>query len=408
MNVLKGIRVVELAGVLAGPSAGQLFAELGAEVIKVENARTAGDVTRTWRLPGEAPESGTAPEASGESRADDRTAYFSAANWGKRSVALDLTQRGGREALALLLDAADIVLTAYKPGDAERLGIAGLWRQRPDLIVAELTGYGPDDLRAGYDAVVQAESGFMYLNGPPEAEPTKLPVALMDVLAAHQIKEGVLAALFRRERTGMGAHIQVSLLGAALGALANQGTAWLQAGHEPRRMGSAHPQIAPYGTLYPTLTGPVVLAVGTDRQFAALCEVLDLPLARDPRFATNPARVQHRDALDEALVEATSTREREALLAALHARSVPAGAVRRVSDAFQAPEAERVVLREGPLAGLRQAAFTLDGMASGEGLAPPPLYADGTLAVLSEHGASPEALARWVASGAVVDRSEFE
>lgn len=170
MNVLDGIHVVELAGVLAGPSAGQFFAELGAEVAKVENARTSGDVTRTWRLPSETPEAGSAG-ASG-AKPDDRPAYFSAASWGKRSVALDLSRDGGREALALLLDRADIVLTAYKPGDAERLGTdaASLRRQRPRLIVAELTGYGPDDPRAGYDAVVQAESGFMYLNGPGEEE----------------------------------------------------------------------------------------------------------------------------------------------------------------------------------------------------------------------------------------------
>ncbi|MEL6614610.1 MAG: CoA transferase, partial [Bacteroidota bacterium] len=228
---LSGFRVIELAGVLAGPSAGQLFAELGADVIKVEPP--GGDVTRTWRLPS---------EASGETTdRNDRPAYFSAANWGKRSVALDLGQPGGREALHLLVRGADVVLTAYRPGSAERLGAdaATLRALSPRLVVAELTGYGPDNPRAGYDAVIQAESGFMHLNGPtegaaPEASgesgPTKMPVALMDLLAAHQIKEGVLAALLRRERTGEGATVQVSLTAAAAGALANQGTAWLQAG----------------------------------------------------------------------------------------------------------------------------------------------------------------------------------
>ena len=404
-DLLSGLRVVELAGVLAGPSAGQFLAELGADVVKVENARTSGDVTRTWRLPSET------PAASG----DDRPAYFCAANWGKRSVALDLGHADGREALALLARSADVVVTAYKPGDAERLGAdaRGLIALNPRLVVVELTGYGPDDPRAGYDAVVQAELGFMHLNGPPEADggaplagPTKMPVALMDLLAAHQIKEAVLAALFRRERTGAGAHLTLSLLAAATSALANQGTAWLQAGHEPQRLGSAHPQIAPYGTLYPTRDGPVVLAVGTDRQFAALCDVLGLPLATDPRFATNPARVVHRADLDSPLAEATAAWDREALLEALHARSVPAGAVHRVSEAFEAPAASGVVLRAEGMAGLRQAAFQIaDAPASGA-LRPPPHYAAHTREVLAERGASPNSLSHWLASGGIVDRSE--
>lgn len=416
---LSGFRVIELAGVLAGPSAGQLFAELGADVIKVEPPH--GDVTRTWRLPSEtSPDrrSEPPPEAPGDpASGDDRPAYFSAANWGKRSVALDLRQPGGRDALHLLVRSADVVLTAYRPGSAERLGAdaATLRSLAPGLVVAELTGYGPDDARAGYDAVIQAESGFTHLNGPAESDtpdaspeasggPTKMPVALMDVVAAHQIKEAVLAALLRRERTGEGATIRVSLLSAATGALANQGTAWLQAGHEPRRMGSAHPQIAPYGTPLPTAGGPVVLAVGTDRQFAALCDVLGLPLATDPQFATNPARVLHRDALMHHLADAMSTWPRQRLLAELDARAVPAGAVRRVSEAFEAPEAERVTLRSGPLAGLRQAAFTFDGEAAPD-IADPPRFAAHTRAVLREMGASPETLARWIESGAAVDRS---
>lgn len=378
-DVLAGVRVVELAGVLAGPTAGQFLAELGAEVIKVENARTRGDVTRTWRLPSE-------PET-------DRPAYFCAANWGKRSVALDLSREAGREALAALVHTADVVLSAYKPGDAERLGAdARTLRQlRERLIVVELSGYGPEVSRAGYDAVIQAEAGFTHLNGEPDGPPTKLPVALMDLLAAHQIKEAVLAALFRRERTGTGAHLTLSLFDAALSALANQGTAWLVAGRDPERMGSAHPQIAPYGTLFPTREGAVVLAVGTDRQFAALCEVLDVDPA--PEWARNPGRV--RDRLNARLAEATAEWEREALLAALHARAVPAGAVRRVSEALA--EAGRVVLQSGDLAGLRQTPF------ASASLRPPPRYAEHSIALLREAGVAPGTLAAWVREGAVVD-----
>ena len=381
-GVLSGTTVIELAGVLAGPTAGQFLAELGANVVKVENARTGGDVTRTWRLPSE--------------DETDRPAYFCAANWGKRSVALDLSRAGGQSALAALVRTADVVLTAYKPGDAQRLGTDAptLRQPSPRLIVVELTGYGPDDPRAGYDAVVQAETGFTHLNGHAGGPPTKMPVALMDLLAAHQIKEAVLAALLHRERTGEGAHVEISLLDAALASLANQGTAWLQAGHDGRRMGSAHPQIAPYGTPLSTRDGEIVLAVGTDRQFAHLCDVLGVDPA--PEWQTNPGRVAHREALHARLAEAARTWEREALLAALHERSVPAGGVQRVSDALGG---SRIVLRENGLAGLRQAVFLRQPGA----LRPPPRYAEHSVAVLREAGVPPGTLAEWVREGGVVE-----
>ena len=355
---LDGLRVVELAAVLAGPTAGQFFAELGADVVKVEPP--SGDVTRTWHLASEAPD-------------DDRPAYFCAANWGKRSVALDLRTDAGRAALRDLLGTADVVVSAYKPGDAARLGVdaEALRAARPGLIVAELTGYGAADPRAGYDAVVQAEAGWMHLCGDAGGPPTKLPVAFVDLMAAHQIKEAVLAALLRRARTGQGATIRLSLVAAAVSALANQGTNWLVGGVSPRRMGSAHPNIAPYGTPYATATGEVVLAVGTDAQFAALCRTLGLDLHADARFATNAARVRHRAALDAALVPVLAAADRAALLRALAAAHVPAGAVADVAGALAHPEAARLVLRGDGVAGLRQVAFTLDG-APPLALAPPP------------------------------------
>ena len=383
---LAGLRVVELAGVLAGPSAGQFLAELGADVVKVENARTRGDATRRWTLPDEAPD-------------DDRPAYFSAANWGKRAVALDLTHPDGRAALHALVRRADVVLAAYKPGDAEALGAdaAALRALNPRLVVATLTGYGEGDPRAGYDAVVQAEAGFTLLNGEPGGPFFKMPVALMDVLAAHQVKEAVLLALLRRERTGEGAEVAVSLLGAGASALANQGTAWLQAGVVPQRLGSAHPQIAPYGTLYATSDGAVVPAVGTDRQFAALAAVLGLDgLADDPRFSSNPARVRHRAALDAALAPAVGAWHTADLLAALEAAHVPAGAVRDLPTVFDHPEPAALVLRDGVLAGLRQAAFSPPV----PGLRPPPRYAAHTREVLREAGLSDADVDRLIAAGA--------
>lgn len=212
-HIFKDMLVLELASVLAGPSVGQFFAELGAQVLKVENAATRGDVTRNWKL---------ASEPSGT----DTPAYFCAANWGKASLALDLTQAAQLQQLYSLVQQADIVIASYKPGDAEKLqvGYDTLKNINPRLLYGHITGYGPHDTRAGYDAVVQAESGFMYLNGEAGGPPVKMPVALMDILTAHQLKEGLLVALLQRERTRQGQLVQVSLLQAAVSALANQAT----------------------------------------------------------------------------------------------------------------------------------------------------------------------------------------
>lgn len=370
--------VIELASVLAGPSVGQFFAELGATVIKVENPRTGGDVTRRWNAPGEV-------------RADDRSAYFCCCNYGKKSVALDLSTDPGREALHQLVADADVVLTSFRPGTAAALGADAdtLCALNDRLIVGGITGYGPDDDRAGYDAVIQAEAGFTYMNGSPDGPPTKLPVALMDVLAAHQLKEGLLVKLLQRERTGAGGVVTVSLLQAAVSALVNQATNYLVAGHVPERMGSAHPNIAPYGTLYPTADGtPVVLAVGTDRQFAALCAVLGLDdLPHDPDYATNADRVAHREALDWILESCIERVDAQALLDALHERNVPAGAVRRMPEVFDDSHAAAMTL--GPLhdamspAGLRQTAFSAPTPT--DSLLPPPHYGEHTREVLRTH-----------------------
>ncbi|WP_183956924.1 CaiB/BaiF CoA transferase family protein [Salinibacter ruber] len=375
--VLDDLVVLELASVLAGPSVGQFFAELGATVLKVENPRTDGDVTRRWR----------APEGDGDGRGD-RSAYFCCCNHGKQSIALDLSVEAGRTLLHELAKDADVVLASYRPGTAEALGAdyETLSAVNPDLVYGHVTGYGPDRERAGYDAVIQAESGFMHMNGPADGPPTKLPVALMDVLAAHQLKEGLLVALLRREQGGGGAYVPVSLLQSAVSGLANQATNWLVAGHRPQRMGSAHPNIAPYGTSFPTADGQsIVLAVGTDRQFAALCDILGRPdLADDSRFATNEQRVAHRDALHAVLADRIRRLDHDALLADLHECGVPVGTVRDVPAVFEQPPAEAMVLnREGGPAGMRQAAFPHTNDAA-QSLRPPPRYAEHTAAVLRE------------------------
>ncbi|AYA38743.1 CoA transferase [Hymenobacter oligotrophus] len=358
------MRVLELASVLAGPQVGQFLAELGAEVIKIEPP--TGDVTRTWKTPAEA--SGT-----------DVSAYFACANWGKQSVVADLRTEAGLQQVQQLVHQADIVLASYKPGDAEKLRVdyATLGAHNPRLIYGQITGYGPHEPRAGYDAVVQAEAGFMYLNGPPGGEPLKMPVALMDLLAAHQLKEGLLTALYRRERTGLGALVHVSLWEAGLASLANQGSTYLVTGHDPQALGSGHPSIVPYGTVYRGADGVrLILAVGTDRQFGQLCGALGQPAwASDARFETNGARVQHRQALEELLHERIGQVSGAALLAELAQLAVPAGAVRTAGQALAEPAAAGMLMPAQPgfgHLGLRTVAFRSPQWPVAEALAPPP------------------------------------
>lgn len=363
--VFKDLLVLELASVLAGPSVGQFFAELGARVIKVENAATKGDVTRTWKL-------------KIEDSATDVPAYFSAVNWGKTSLALDFTQQQHLEQLYTLAAQADIVIASYKPGDAEKLKVdfATLQGINPRLIYGHITGYGPEDARAGYDAVVQAESGFMYLNGQADGPPTKMPVALMDVLTAHQLKEGLLVALLQRTRTGQGQLVQVSLLEAAVSALANQATNYLVAGHHPQRMGSEHPNIVPYGSVYTSKDQKqLVLAVGDNKQFERLCQVLDAPaLAENPEYSSNHNRVQHREEINQQLRQLIARQDRGPLLLALYRQHVPAGAVNTVAEVFELPLAQSMLLHSASVKpGVRQAAFKLAGQEP-EPLVPPPGY----------------------------------
>ena len=347
---LQGLRVLELASVLAGPQVGQFLAELGAEVLKIEPP--AGDVTRTWRTAAENPDATV-------------SAYFSSANWGKTSRVLDLTTAAGQAALHQLAATADIVLASYKPGDAEKLGAdyATLSARNPRLLYGSITGYGPASPRAGYDAVLQAETGFMHLNAAgPGQPPQKIPVALLDILTAHQLKEALLLALYQRERTSRGALLEVSLHDSALASLANQAAAYLVTGQEPRPLGSGHPSIVPYGTVYAAADGTrLLLAVGSDGQFRQLCAVLERPeWAADARFGTNPARVAHRQELEELLRQRLAELNGAQVLEQLARRAVPAGAVRPVGEALTQPAAQPMLLPPAatfPHPGLRTVAF---------------------------------------------------
>jgi len=377
-----GLRVLELASVLAGPQVGQFFAELGAEVLKIESP--AGDVTRTWKTTAETqvPNQGTV------------SAYFAASNWGKQSLVLDLTAASGQVELHRLAAQADIVLASYKPGDAEKLraDYATLATANPRLVYGHLTGYGPATNRAGYDAVLQAEAGFMHLNAPgPGAPPQKMPVAMVDLLAAHQLKEGLLVALWQRERTGQGALVQVDLLSSALSALANQAATYLVTGRDPQPLGSGHPSIVPYGTVYTAGNGrALVLAVGSDGQFRQLCAALERPeWATDARFATNAARVVHRQELEALLSECIAALDGDELLRELERRAVPAGAVRTVGEALAHASAQGMLLPPAPgfaPAGLRTVAFRSPQWAAASALAAPPELGSGPVAGADKSG----------------------
>jgi crotonobetainyl-CoA:carnitine CoA-transferase CaiB-like acyl-CoA transferase len=333
-EIFNDLRVVELAGVLAGPSAGYFFAELGAKVTKIEPL--AGDITRSWKLPGEDPS------------AED-SAYFWSVNGGKQIVKLDLSTASGREQLHELVRTADIIITSFKEGDDVKLSAdyESLRGINHGLIYASITGFGPGSPRTAYDLILQAESGFMMMNGPDEKHPLKMPVALIDIIAGHQLKEAILIALLKRARTGHGSRITVSLFASALASLANQATNWLVAHHLPVASGSLHPNIAPYGEIFTTRDGHLItFAIGSDRQFSALCDILGVPdIAQDASFAGNRLRVINRTMLYEKLAARIAETVFEDLFRSCMDRNVPLGKLRNMKEVFELPEAREMLVR---------------------------------------------------------------
>lgn len=348
---MKQLKVIEVASILAGPSVGMFFAELGAEVIKVENKLTGGDTTRKWKLPT-------------EDSSKDISAYFMSINWGKTHLMLDLKNPEDARKLDNLISEADILITNFRAGKAKPKGLdfPSLHAKYPRLIVGNITGYGQDSTRAAYDVVLQAESGIMYMNGAPDGGPVKIPFALIDVLAAHQLKEGLLVALLQRTTQNKGSLVSVSLQDAAVATLINQSSNWLNARHEPQRMGSLHPNIAPYGDTFETGDGrTVVLAIGSDRQFAELCTSLGSNTHLDDRFATNHARVQNRVALSELLAERFAQYDYR-IIEELHGKQLPFGEIKKVSEALETDAANALVLDfKGGGKVLRSAVFKING-----------------------------------------------
>jgi crotonobetainyl-CoA:carnitine CoA-transferase CaiB-like acyl-CoA transferase len=335
MKLFEDLVVVELAAVLAGPQVGQFFAELGARVIKVENRRTGGDVTRGWKGPREDHD---APAS----------AYYHATNYGKESFLRDLRDPTDRAWLNEWLHRADIVISNFRPTAARKLGLA--WEQLradyPRLIYAELGGFGPGVERPAFDIVLQAETGWLSMTGTATGVPARLPVALIDILAAHQLKEGVLVALLQRQRTGRGCRVYSDLYAASLASLANQATNYLIGDTVPSRRGTEHPNIAPYGDVFCTADGrEIVPAIGTEAHFRAFCALLGHPeWAADERFARNAQRVRYRPALNALLAPVIATWSSTELLEAADRSGVPLGLVRPLDEVLRTDRARTLLL----------------------------------------------------------------
>lgn len=375
---LAGVRVLDLSRVLAGPWCAMVLGDLGAEVVKVEHP-VRGDDTRDWGMRVGATE----------------TAYFNSVNRNKRSVCLDLKTPEGQQIARDLIRKSDVVIQNFKFGDIERLGLGyeQMKEEQPGLIYCSITGYdrtGPEAARPGYDLVIQGEAGLMALNGEPTQPPLKFGVAAVDMMTGMYAAQGVLAALYDREKTGLGRHVGMALFDCGLMITAYYGLEALLRGNDPPRYGNAHPSIMPYG-VYEAADGPVVIAVGNNGQYLRFCtEVIERPdLANDPRFKTNLERTRHREELAPQLRAAVALHQRKELLERMTRVGIPCGEVAGLYEAMTSPrtvDAGLVTRMPHPVAG------TVDVMASpyrfnGERLPvrlAPPTLGEGTNEVLSD------------------------
>jgi crotonobetainyl-CoA:carnitine CoA-transferase CaiB-like acyl-CoA transferase len=350
-QALSGLRVLDLSRILAGPSATQLLADLGAEVIKIERPG-AGDDTRGWGPPFLQDSAGAETGPS---------AYFLSANRGKHSVAVNIADPRGQALVQALAAQSDILVENFKPGDLRRYGLDydSLRATNPRLIYCSITGFGqtgPNAHRAGYDFLVQGEAGLMSLTGTPDGPPMKAGVGIADLMCGMYAAVGILAAVQARHATGKGQHIDLALMDAQVAMLVNQGVAHLTDGQVPPRRGNDHPTIVPYGT-FPASDGTFILAIGNDSQFARFVAEAGAPgLATDARFATNAARVRNRTVLIPLIEALTAGRSAAAWLAACEASGIPAGPVNDLAQVFASPQVAARGLKVGMQLGSGQEA----------------------------------------------------
>ena len=390
MKPLEGIKVLDLSRVLAGPWCTQLLADLGAEVTKIERPG-AGDDTRHW-----------GPPWHGEGQRKV-AAYFLSCNRGKKSAAIDFAQADGAALVRRMAAEADVIVENFKVGGLKKFGLdaASLRQANPRLVYASITGFGQDGPyadRAGYDYIIQGMGGLMSITGLPDGEPGGAPmrvgVAVVDLFTGLYTCVSILAALFRREKTGEGAHVDMALFDTQLAMLANQASNALVSGNDPPRQGNTHPNIVPYQP-FAAADQPIIIAVGNDRQFARLAEICGHPeWTSDERFASNGARVANRDAMVGLVGDAIASKPAAEWLEKLEAAGIPAGPINRITQALSDVQAQhRQMVRHVAGVPLVGSPVRLDGERADSNL-PPPALGEHTDAVLAQLGVEPAEAAR--------------
>ena len=333
---LYGLKILDISSVLAGPLTGSFFAEMGAEVLKIENRLTGGDVTRQWKLPV-------------EDVSDLYSAYYASANYGKDVRLMDLTQADERHELEQYIAKADIIISNFQKRTAQKLDLDPyeIVKRYPELIFIQLSAYTWDDPRPGYDLVMQGETGWISMTGTDDNHLAKLPVALMDIIASHQMRTGGLLALIKKDKTGKGSIVHVSLYKSAVSALANQASNYLMAGIVPQPLGTLHPNIAPYGDIFVTEDQQkVMLAIGSDLQFKKLWFTLNLDNALYTNFVHNSDRVYDRMQLAIVLQREIGKLKYDVLAEMLEQEQLPFCLIHDLKDVFSTPLANEMVNTE--------------------------------------------------------------
>ena len=332
---LNQINVLDLSTVLAGPSVGTFLAELGAKVTKIEHPLLP-DVTRSWKQ-------------EAEESTNKTSAYFSSINYKKNYLTLDLLNEKDHQEFIEKVKSTDILISNFKKGDDVKLNITDtiLRKANPNLIIAKITGFGLDSDRVAYDLILQAESGFMSINGEKNAGPLKMPVALIDVLAAHQLKEAILLALLHRYTEGEAKTVHVSLYDAAVCSLTNQASNYLMTKSLPKRLGNLHPNIAPYGEIFKTKDDKqITFAIGSNRHFIDLCTTLKLEIMEDPHFANNQLRVENREKLEILIQQKVEQMDSAQLSNKLHQLNVPCAFIKRINEVLESKMSQNLIRSE--------------------------------------------------------------
>ncbi len=333
-QICKGLKVLDLSSILAGPLCASFFAELGAEVVKIENKQTNGDATRQWKLPK-------------EEKDKPFSAYYHSANFDKKIMLLDLTATTDRAEVEKILSQSDIVISNFQKKTAQKLGFHPdeILKKYPGIIFAQLSAYTWDDPRPGYDLVMQGETGWISMNGTDSDHISKIPVAIVDIFAAHQMKEAILLSLWQKATTSIGSIIHVSLYKSAVSGLANQASNYINAGHIPQPIGTLHPNIAPYGDLFTSMDGiRFLLAVGSDDQFKKLWFTLNMDQSTYPNFEKNSDRVKFRSALQNLLQQSFMKLKLAEIETMISDINVPFCRILSINEVFDHPLAKEMIL----------------------------------------------------------------